>query len=722
MVGGFAVLAQTVLLKSFVRVESAEMSKNVERAVDAIDYNLGQVSAKGTDWSGWSETYKFVKDHNQDYIDENLATSTVTDQNLNFLAFYDSRGKLVYAASGSIETGEDIPYSAALQKLLVPGSPLLAVGATEQVHQGIVLLPEGPLMLVTRSVTDQNDTPQILKPDGTVVFGTYLNDARTAELSKLSQLPLKFYPYNDSKLPSDVQAYNATALGQAQKSEVKPLDGNTVAGYGIVKDIFGKPGLIVRVEQPRSSYGQGRHTIAYFLVLMLGAGALLALVLGLILNRFVVGPVRRLAKDVAGIEGHNKGSYRVHVPKQHDEVGRLAGGINTMLGSLEDARTELEQQKGAVEQQVVERTRELAAAQAELEASVRSLPFGFAVIDQNDSVVFFNSLLSRLMGHTISTDAAESKAALQAFSKDYADILDVLGCIHDAQVKRQPIEKHVSKGSQFFRFFFMPVLSGPDAKQVLGTVLIMEDETEEKAAQRSRDEFFSIASHELRTPLTAIRGNSGMLIDYYGKDLKDPDMKTMLTDIHSSSLRLIDIVNDFLDMSRLEMGKIEFKTEPVDTAELVKQILREYDVTSSHQKLRLTLGPVAKGVPMAQADKERLRQILINLVGNGLKFTEEGGVTIHVAEGKAGRVKISVTDTGKGIAESMQHLLFRKLQQASESILTRDDTQSAGLGLYISRLLAEGMGGTLVLESSELGKGSTFTLELPAAKAQQKKL
>src|SRR4030042_3337239 len=121
--------------------------------------------------------------------------------------------------------------------------------------------------------------------------------------------------------------------------------------------------------------------------------------------------------------------------------------------------------------------------------------------------------------------------------------------------------------------------------------MVMEDISERKAIERSRDEFFSIASHELRTPLTAIRGNTSMILEYYGDALKDEQLKGMVMDIHESSIRLISIVNDFLETSRLEQGRIPFKNEPFDAPTLIEAVLKEYDVTGSRRKLYLRYAP-----------------------------------------------------------------------------------------------------------------------------------
>jgi PAS domain S-box-containing protein len=385
---------------------------------------------------------------------------------------------------------------------------------------------------------------------------------------------------------------------------------------------------------------------------------------------------------------------------------------------LKETQAELMAEKESVEQRVVQRTRELSEAQAELMASVSSLPFGFAIIGQYDQVVFANARLSILLNRPVSARPGENRAILQTIQADYASVIDILGCVHRTQKDGKPIEKNIALGSRFFRFYFIPVIRDEDGPnpEIIGTVLLLEDTSEEKALQRSRDEFFSIASHELRTPLTAVRGNASMILDYYKNQIKDPSLHELVADIHEASIRLIDIVNDFLDVSRLEQNRIEFKNVPMDIAQVVEKTLREYEVTGSRQKLYLELEPPPPNLPLVLADDERTRQILINLISNGIKYTEVGGIKIRL-EPEERFMRVVVTDTGKGIPKSSQHLLFRKFQQASNNILTRDNTQSTGLGLYISRLMAQGMKGNLKLEWTKLGKGSTFVLELPLAKA-----
>ncbi len=249
-------------------------------------------------------------------------------------------------------------------------------------------------------------------------------------------------------------------------------------------------------------------------------------------------------------------------------------------------------------------------------------------------------------------------------------------------------------------------------------MLLLEDVTEERIIQRSRDEFFSIASHELRTPLTAIRGNTALIQQYYAEALKDKNLRDMVSDIHESSVRLIEIVNDFLDASRLEQDKMKLTPTAFAIEPLIETVVYEMAGVSRDKGVTLKFDHNLASLPRVYADSNRVKQVIYNLIGNAMKFTEAGSVTIG-AEIHGHSLKVLVSDTGLGISTEGQQLLFHKFQQTGSSLITRDTTRGTGLGLYISKLLIEHMDGKIKLEHSELGKGTTFSFTLPlATKAQ----
>jgi signal transduction histidine kinase len=381
---------------------------------------------------------------------------------------------------------------------------------------------------------------------------------------------------------------------------------------------------------------------------------------------------------------------------------------NATLNLLEDSKAledELMIEKKGIEKKVVERTKELLEEKTKLTASIESLNKGYLLLDTKENLLMKNQKACALIGST------KSDCSFEDIKAKFKPAYDILRTYKDCISIGKPIDvKEVFLETRYYEFHFSPVIS---EKIIIGALILIDDITERKIIDRSRDEFFSIASHELRTPLTAIRGNTSMIEDYYAKDIKNPDMKSMLDDIHDSSVRLIKIVNDFLNVSRLEMGKIEFKKSSFDLYTLINAATKELNQVAEEKNLKLETFKPEKDIKIV-ADADRLKEVLINLIGNSMKYTDKGKVSVSFKKG-VDNVEIFVADTGRGISAENQTLLFHKFQQAGSSIFTRDTSKSTGLGLYISKLMIEGMGGSIKLVSSEEGKGSVFSVTLPLA-------
>ncbi|HEY6736538.1 MAG TPA: ATP-binding protein [Candidatus Saccharimonadia bacterium] len=395
------------------------------------------------------------------------------------------------------------------------------------------------------------------------------------------------------------------------------------------------------------------------------------------------------------------------------ETGAATAGYIMVIQNQTELRKkaqELEREKASVERKVVQRTRQLHDEQARLRASIEGLNLGFMLVDPRGRVLMQNQLLHKIIGiNQEATTLAEVAATMHQH--------DLAAQCRQSTKEDRPIEvTDVALGSKILRIFTGPVhvLKNDDIASI-GTVVLLEDITEAKVLERSRDEFFSIASHELRTPLTAIKGNTTMLMEYYPEAVKNPDVKDMVADIHDSSVRLIDIVNDFLDLSRLEQGKMSFDQERIQLEPLIEKVAYEMKSVLREKHLSLKLDHLTLDeLPPVLADPNRVKQVLYNLVGNAAIYTAKGGITVNAVVGPTA-ITVRVVDTGKGIPTASQKYLFHKFQQAGDSILTRDSTRGTGLGLYISKLMMEKMGGSIQLEKSRVGHGSTFSFTLPRA-------
>ncbi|MBE7549505.1 MAG: HAMP domain-containing histidine kinase [Anaerolineales bacterium] len=224
--------------------------------------------------------------------------------------------------------------------------------------------------------------------------------------------------------------------------------------------------------------------------------------------------------------------------------------------------------------------------------------------------------------------------------------------------------------------------------------------------------FVSIAAHELRTPLTLIRGYGEMLLDGDLGPLADTQ-RDCLEIIERSASRLLTITGELLDVTRIETGRIELVLKPVDLPTLVKALAAEFGPELEARMQHLTLR-IPSGLPLALCDETRAAQIVGNLLSNASKFTLPGGlITVDVALAEeAGFLQVSVADNGVGISADDQAKLFNRFFRAASPQPT--ETKGAGLGLHITRALAELHGGRIWFES-ELGRGSTFHVTFPAA-------
>jgi signal transduction histidine kinase len=199
-----------------------------------------------------------------------------------------------------------------------------------------------------------------------------------------------------------------------------------------------------------------------------------------------------------------------------------------------------------------------------------------------------------------------------------------------------------------------------------------------------------------------------------GEEVFDAELRQMVADIHVASKRLIQIVNDFLDASRLELEKLEVKMERMDVVVLVKRMMEQLRTSADEKGIELVMDMNDEGVYWAMVDVARTEQVVVNVLGNAIKYSQHGVVRVWVEQDEQ-VVRVKVTDNGIGIAEEDRDKLFQKFRQVGADGYTRNVSQSTGMGLYVTRLLLEKMGGRIYLEWSELNKGSTFSFEVPKA-------
>ena len=236
-----------------------------------------------------------------------------------------------------------------------------------------------------------------------------------------------------------------------------------------------------------------------------------------------------------------------------------------------------------------------------------------------------------------------------------------------------------------------------------------------KALDKLKDDFVSVASHELRTPMTAIKSYLWMALSGRGGELSEKQ-KYYLDRSYSSTDRLIKLVNDMLNISRIESGRMTYDMEKVDMNQLVNDVIT--DVKPRSDELGITISSKIDdgglSINPVLADPDKIKEVLFNVIGNSLKFTPKGGTIIVHLNTKDSMVICNVVDTGAGISKEDMEKLFQKFGLLAGSYtINKTDQQGTGLGLFITKSIIEKHGGTITAVSEGIGKGATFSFTLP---------
>jgi signal transduction histidine kinase len=511
----------------------------------------------------------------------------------------------------------------------------------------------------------------------------------------------------------------------------------------------------VFVEQPLAEAFAPLYSSLLRTGLLLLAGLGLAVVGSLFLARHMVMPIRAIQAGAARIAA-GKLDQRITV-RTNDELEGLAGEFNAMAKQLRESYSSLERK-------VEERTRDLSESLEQQTATSEAL----RTISRSsfDLKVVLNELtrsavrlgyadagglyLRQAGGYGLRvafSDDVELQGFIELHAREFSD--DAGSSVGRAIADQLPLQTTDFGGepfrewprSGFQRVLVVPIVregaaigfilalrgvEKPFSDKQIGLITTFADqagiaienvrlfnETESKSrelelAYRHKSEFLANVSHELRTPLNAIIGFSEVLRERMFGDVNAKQAE-YLEDIHSSGKHLLSLINDILNLSKIEAGKMELQVSHFDIRDAIQEALNVVREQSSRHgiTLALELGPdVGEWV----ADERMFKQIMLNLLSNAVKFTLEGGkVTVHAGLCD-GRLEVTVVDTGVGIAPDHLEIIFDEFRQVSADYRRR--SEGTGLGLALTRKFVELHGGTIKV-TSVLGKGSTFTFTLP---------
>ncbi len=416
---------------------------------------------------------------------------------------------------------------------------------------------------------------------------------------------------------------------------------------------------------------------------------IIGILFGLIVSNFfgyrlikgIVQPINEIT-DVA--KEITKGNYEHRIEiKSIDEIGQLSFAINTMSDKLQETIDELYDRN------------------AKLEAILKSLVNGVVAFDENERILLINDSARTMLG--IKDNYAVGKHILDVVrNSKFHDVLEKI--IKDKGYNIDNFE--IDTFNKHLKIYSSPIVHQVTHKK-LGFVVIINDITEIRRLEKIRSDFVANVSHELRTPLTSIRGFIETLREGAIDNIERRDR--FLEIIEFEAERLTRLINDILTLSEIENLKEGFVKEDIVIDEEINEIFYIMEKTAKDKNIRLIKVLNCKDV-VIKTSKDRLRQMIINLVDNGIKYTPEGGYVKVTTNDIENNIIIEVEDSGIGISKENIPRLFERFYRVDKGRSRK--LGGTGLGLAIVKHIVESMKGTITVES-EIGKGTKFTIILP---------
>ncbi|RYG71598.1 diguanylate cyclase [bacterium] len=324
-----------VLRSGFSHIERAGAAEDVSRVHAALDDAISKMNGTAGDWAWWDDTYRYALDRNPAYTRSNLGATSISTLRINTMVLLNPAGQIVFGTGFDSRTSRKVPLAATFRNQLVPSNPLLQFANPQDSKQGILMLPEGPVLVAVRQIlTSNRQGPS----HGTLIFGRNLDSTEVASLAKLTRFPLQLQRL-DAALPPDFEKVRPL-LSATNRTEIQAADENTLWGYTLIDDIDGNPALLMRVAMPRAIFHQQQNSLQTMFFSLLIACFAFCFAIFWLLEKVVLGRLSKLDLSVRRITHEHDPKQRIELPGS-DELSLLGLAINDLLDTIARSQGDL---------------------------------------------------------------------------------------------------------------------------------------------------------------------------------------------------------------------------------------------------------------------------------------------------------------------------------------------------------------------------------------------
>ncbi|MGH9748021.1 MAG: CHASE4 domain-containing protein [Candidatus Acidiferrales bacterium] len=696
LVGGLFAVSWFVLMNGFTNIEEDFAGQNLGRASSALSNELDTLGRTTSEYAAWDQTYAYLHGKNPTYVKTEYPTSTFMQLKVNFVVILDASGHKVFSKGFSLVRLEEAQLPRGLEEHLKPGSPLVTHKDESGKVAGILMLPAGPVLIDSRPVVTSNYEGPIM---GTMIMGRYLDSDEILRLSEMMHMPIEIERLDATGLRPDFR--RAVSSISSQRPVVTNVyDDSSLAAYEDLKDIYGKPALVLRVLLPRKISQQGHASLLQFLLLLIAAGLVFGAVTLYLLERAVLSRIATLTDDITHIGASGDLSARLTVTG-HDEIGYLGNAINAMLEDLE--RTQLDRFEG--------RTR--------LDVLMEKMP---AVLWTTDAELRFTSGMGaglEVLG--LHSDEMAGKSLYEYFHTDDPEFVPIAA--HRKALAGQSVTFELDWQKHVFDSHVQPLKSSDG--QLLGVIGVALDITDRKhladqlrVSQKMQavGELAGGVAHDFNNLLMIVKGHAEMLLD---RIQDSSPARHNLEQIQGATDRAATLTRQLLAFSRKQV----LQPKIIDLNDVVAGMIKMFARVIG-ENIDLAFLPGSKLAPV-KADPGQMEQVLLNLVVNARDAMPDGGrLTIETSNVELDRVSASqhpameagsyvmliVTDTGCGMDAGTQARIFEPF------FTTKGHGKGTGLGLATVYGVVKQSGG-FIWVYSELDHGTTFKIYLPQVTA-----